>query len=434
MSDYFKRTISVLLTNFSRLPLTLVAGILIARYLGPDGKGILALVVLVATVLKLIGGIGIEFANVYYTSKNRRKIAEIFSNNICIWIISTSSIILLGLLLKDWIIHTILPNLDPAFFNFALLIFPLLLWLSFAHSMFQGLEKFREFNLLKMAEPLIKLAAIIVFVVILNMGLHGGVLSITLTYLLPTLLSVFLLLKLIKTKLRANRILLSESIKYGLKGQIGIFFQFFNYRLDVFLVNYFLDISAVGFYTVSVTLAELLWHIPNSVSLTLFPSVSARDEESAGKFTCRITRVSISVMLIGAIILGILSIYLIPSLYGERFSASILPLQILLPGVIAFGLVKILTGYLHGRGKPLYASIVTICSLVLTLIFDFLLIPQLGIIGAALATTIAYGFSLILTIYFFLKTSGLKLYNLLVPDFKALVYYFTKTNAKSKNI
>lgn len=433
MSDYFKRTLSVLITNFSRLPLTLVAGILIARYLGPDGKGTLALIVLAATVLKLIGGIGIEFANVYYTSKNRRKIAEIFSNNIFIWIISTISIILLGLLLKDRLILTILPNLDPTFFNFVLFVFPLLLWLSFAHSMFQGLEKFKEFNFLRMAEPLTKCATIIVLVVILNMGLYGGVLAIALTYLLPTCLSVYLLLKLVKMKLQTNRFLLFESIKYGLKGQVGIFFQFFNYRLDMFLVNYFLDISAVGFYTVSVTLAELLWHIPNSVSLTLFPNVSSRDEESASRFTCKISRISISVMLISAIILGVLSIYIVPNLYGESFAASILPLQILLPGVIAFGLVKILTGYLHGRGKPLYASIVTICSLILTLIFDFLLIPKLGIMGAALATTIAYGFSLILTIYFFLKISGVKIHEFLVPDFKALVYYFTKTNATSES-
>ena len=105
---------------------------------------------------------------------------------------------------------------------------------------------------------------------------------------------------------------------------------------------------------------------------------------------------------------------------------SLVCCQVLLPGVFGFGLVKILTGYLHGRGKPHYGSIITICSLVLTLFFDLILIPRYAVVGAALATTLAYSFSLILTIYFFTKESGLKLKMFLIPDFKYVILLYRR--------
>lgn len=426
MSEYVKKTLSVLLTNFLKLPLTILSGIFIARFLGPEGKGILVMIVLIATILKLISGCGFEFANVYFISKDKKRLDEILTNNIFVWLLSIVALTALAMFLKNFLLRTFLPNFDPLMFSFAVIVFPFLLWLSFALSIFQGLEKYKEFNLLKLAEPFTKLITIVCLVVFLKMGLFGGICSVTLSYLLPTILSFILLFKLARPKLSVDKRLLEDSIKYGLKGQIGLFFQFFNYRLDMFLVYYFLGINAVGFYTISVTIAELLWQIPNSVALTLFPRVSAKDKKSANEFTCKISRVSVSIMLVTAIICGLLSTYLIPVLYGSRFSVSIRPLQILLPGVIAFGIVKILTGYLHGRGKPQFGSIVTVCALLLTLVFGFYLIPKLGIIGAALATTIAYGFSLILTVFLFVKESELKLWQFLIPDFRDILSYFSK--------
>ena len=190
----------------------------------------------------------------------------------------------------------------------------------------------------------------------------------------------------------------------------------------MFLVSYYLSIREVGLYALSVVIAELLWYIPNSISITLFPKVSAKDRSSANEFTRRVSRALITIMLIAGSIICLIAPVLIRIFYGEQFTESVIPLRILLPGIIAFGMVKILTGHLHGRGKPQYGSIVTVCSLLLTILFDLLLIPRFGIIGAALATTFAYLFSLILTLFFFINMTGLSLKEILIPDFN--VVYF----------
>ena len=426
VSDYFKKTLSVLITNFAILPLNIVAGIFIARYLGAEGKGVLALALLIATILKLAGGIGIEYANVYYTSKKRTMVDRIFTNSILVWILASVILTVIVLLFKDFILITFLPNYDPHIFNLTLAIFPFFLWWSFALAIFQGLENFREFNILKLAVPFVKFVGVISFVVILKMNITGGAFSLVFSYAIPALLSVILLRKHTKLHLTLDKKLLRSSISYGLKGQVGLFFQFFNYRLGIFLVNLFLDLKAVGYYSISIAISELLWYIPNSIALTLFPTTSAKDAKSAVLFTCKVCRKSIAVMLITTVAVGILGKVLIPYLYGKTFEAAVNPLLILLPGVVAYGLVKILIGYLQGQGKPQYGSFVTVISLTLTVIFDFLLIPKLGIAGAALATTIAYGVSFALTSFIFTKIARVGFKDYLTPDFGVVKEYLQK--------
>jgi O-antigen/teichoic acid export membrane protein len=432
VSDYFRKTFSVLITNFAMVPLNIIAGIIIARYLGAEGKGILALVILIATILKLIGGVGIEYANVYFISKNRSKVDQIFTNSIFVWIIASAVLALIIFLLKELVLNTILPGFDRNVFNLTMAVYPFFLWWGFALAIFQGMENFREFNLLKLLVPIIKFGAVVLFVVILQTGIIGGTVSIILSYAIPAVFSIILLSKYTKPKLPLDKALLCNGLSYGLKGQVGLFFQFFNYRLDMFLVNIFMNIQAVGYYSISVAIAELLWYIPNSITLTLFPRTSAKNEKSATLFTCKVCRKSVALMIITSLAVGILGKILIPILYGDAFAAAVNPLLILLPGVVAYGLVKILIGYLQGQGKPQYGSYVTIISLALTIIFDYLLIPTMGIVGAALATTIAYVTSFGLTSLLFIKVSSARVADYLMPDFTVVHEYLYKIYDKQR--
>jgi O-antigen/teichoic acid export membrane protein len=426
MFDYIKKTFSVFFTEISILFLNVVSGILIARLFGPSGKGVLAIMLLIAIVLKLIGGLGLDIANVYIISKKQNQFHKIFSNNVLIWVVSVCVLCLVMLIIRNVIDSALVFKIDQSFFDYSIFLFPFVLWFGLALSMFQGLDRFKEFNLLKIMEPTSKLVGIFFFALILHKSIEAGAFAILLSYIIPTIASFLFIKKFIKRRPRLDKHLLKSSINYGLKGQIGVFFQFFNYRFDMFLVGFFLDTAAVGFYSLSVMIAELLWYIPNSIALTMFPKISREERLTANEFTVKIARNSIPIMLICAVFLGLVGRFLIPVLYGKTFMPSVIPLQILLPGIICFGLVKILTHHMHGMGKPQYGSIVTICSLFLTVIFDFLLIPQIGIIGAAMATSTAYIISLILTICFFKKVSGLKMSEFLKPSFQVIIFLLKK--------
>ena len=71
---------------------------------------------------------------------------------------------------------------------------------------------------------------------------------------------------------------------------MGNVLQFFNYRLDLFLVNYFLGPSGVGIYTVAVSMGEMLWYLPNAVSFVIFPKAANTSKEAMNRFTPRVSR------------------------------------------------------------------------------------------------------------------------------------------------
>ena len=194
-----------------------------------------------------------------------------------------------------------------------------------------------------------------------------------------------------------------STLAFGLKGHVGNVIQFFNYRLDMFIVNYFLGPAGAGLYSVSVRLAELLWYLPNAVGFAIFPKVAATGAEIMNTFTPRVFRMTLGLTVLGALGLALLGKPIIQLVYSSVFEGAYVPMLVLLPGVVLLGGAKVLTNEMAGRGYPLYNSVNTSLTLMVTVLLDWVLIPRFGIIGAALASTIAYITMFVMTIGFHWK-------------------------------
>jgi O-antigen/teichoic acid export membrane protein len=197
-------------------------------------------------------------------------------------------------------------------------------------------------------------------------------------------------------------------LSFGLKGHIGNVLQFFNYRLDMFLVNYFVGPASVGIYGVSVGFAEILWYFPNAVGFVIFPKATATRPEVMSGFTPRVFWVTFGVTALGAGALAILGESLIQVIYSPNFVDAYLPMLVLLPGVILLGSAKVLTNEMVGRGYPQYNSINAGIAFILTVMFDLILIPRLGVLGAALASSISYTAVFLASVGFYLIASRRK--------------------------
>jgi stage V sporulation protein B len=190
--------------------------------------------------------------------------------------------------------------------------------------------------------------------------------------------------------------------------------QFLNYRLDVFLVAFFLTPVEVGFYVTATTLAEKLWEIPHAIRTVLLYQVAARDAKVANFTTARVSRVL--VVLIGSICLlvALVSYPLIFLLYGADYLPAAPALILLMPGIWALGIGKLLVTHLAGLGQPEVGTLGAIISLSLTFILDFLLIPRLGILGASIASSAAYSLSALVISVLFLRITGLHLQDIIL--------------------
>jgi O-antigen/teichoic acid export membrane protein len=181
--------------------------------------------------------------------------------------------------------------------------------------------------------------------------------------------------------------------------------QFFNYRLDAFLVNFFLGPAGVGIYSVSVALAEMLWYLPNAVSFVIFPRAARTRPEAMNAFTPRVFRTTLALTALGGLALAALGRTLIVLIYGEAFAPAYGPLLALLPGVVLLGGAKVLTNEIAGRGHPQYNSMASALGLGLTIFLDLLLIPRFGVLGAAIASSLAYAAIFVAAIVFYARVS-----------------------------
>jgi O-antigen/teichoic acid export membrane protein len=77
----------------------------------------------------------------------------------------------------------------------------------------------------------------------------------------------------------------------------------------------------------------------------------------------------------------------------------------LLPGVVLLGGGKVLTNEIAGRGYPHYNSINAGLALILTIALDLILIPRYGVLGASLASSVAYTLIFLTAIAFYLIVS-----------------------------
>lgn len=192
-------------------------------------------------------------------------------------------------------------------------------------------------------------------------------------------------------------------LSFGVKGAVGNLLQFFNYRLDVFLVNGYLGAGPVGIYTVSTRLAELLWNLPSAVSFVIFPKAAASQGKAMNRFTPRVVAATLALTGLGGLVLALVGPWIIRLVYSRHFMGAYQPMLVLLPGVVLVGGARVLVSEIAGRGHPIYNSFNAGLALVLTLVGDILLIPRMGILGAALASTVSYAAVFFVALLFYAK-------------------------------
>jgi O-antigen/teichoic acid export membrane protein len=199
--------------------------------------------------------------------------------------------------------------------------------------------------------------------------------------------------------------LLRGELAYGTRAVPGQLAERLQFRADSFLVNFFIGVRATGIYSVTSGLAETLWYIPNALGIVMF-SRAVDPSADAGRVAAALTRATVAVTALSAIPAMILGPYLVRAVYGSQFADAGVALRFIMPGIVAYSIVAILTRYLSGRGRPGTSTLILAAGLATNVLANLNLVPRLGINGAALASSISYTATAVLTLVVFQRVSG----------------------------
>jgi len=158
------------------------------------------------------------------------------------------------------------------------------------------------------------------------------------------------------------------------------------------MIQNMIDTKSVGIYDAAVRLTEVWYMIPNILMASLFPAmINSKNNEQ--KYFKRIKLVfilmlTISIVLsIGNVLFSKLIIY---TLYGKEFSGSVIILSIYSFSLIGTFLGLLMNNYLLSENNKVLIFLNSFIAMALNIILNIILIPRMGMAGAAIATAISY--------------------------------------------
>jgi O-antigen/teichoic acid export membrane protein len=419
-------TLNVLGTAAS-MALGFVGSVLLARWLGPSDRGLLALLTSISTLALTLTSFGLPMAVLYYASLPDRSSRRLLGTTLVYGV-------LLAVVLTPlaWVFRR---DLADAFARggggwswvLAAALVPLTFVDWTTHNQLLGKLRFGLYNVLGIVGKAATLVLIVALVVRSGFGVAGALIAaaagsiVMIAGSLPPLLA--------DGRPAFDRRLLATMGRYGARAQVGVIFSTLNYRLDVVILQFFRPLSEVGFYVVAQVIAELVLVLERAFQSSVIPLVAGSEGESRERTTILAVR-NHGILALAACVFNVgFGTLLILVAYGKAYQPALVPMLIILPGIWFLGTGSVVTSDLRGRGRPGIPSIVSAVTLIVTVALDFALIPSFGVRGAAAASLVAYTFYGVASLVVLSRISGVPVRTLIRPTGADLAAYRTAARA-----
>lgn len=368
------------------------------RALGPQLNGLLATLLLLPQTLFAFLNLGLGPSHVYHLSSGRGNHASMRTTN---WVLAAGLWLVVALVLATFAEQSIarfLPGVNRGMALTASLLFPMMLLAAWSSALIQGQRDYRAYNLTLLIQPAT------FFVAILSLRILDAITP--LAVVCCTILSQMSLW--LASERRVSRFgapaparhRLADALRYGLRAHASNVITFLNYRLALYLVSLMLGASAAGKFALSIQLAEVFWLISGAAAMIVFPE-SAATGRTPAQLQDMIEKVALSVVLItgtGALLAGMLAPMAIPWVFGQDYRGSVLPFVTLLPGVVLWSYMSVISNSLAGMGCQGVNIWGALLCLSLNVAGDLIAIPRWGVHGAAMASTIAFSCTTLFTV------------------------------------
>lgn len=408
-------------TSVFSFALTITLSVIIARTLGPAGKGSYDLAIATVGLLSTFLGFAIPTGITYVFAQSHPVSRRLIAVLVCLALVQglVAALLLFSVVNTDLARMFLPPQWErTAVFSMALLLVVTMLT-SYWRAIIVGRQKITQMNLVDLSTQFVMLV-VVLWTIWLSRS-RGVSLSAEVFLWISVGTAAFsaaLSFRLLLPEFAPGPIVgpLRSVLHYAAPCFAANLAQFLNYRLGLFTISLLAGVAAAGLYSLAVSLAQFLWLFSNAMAVVLLPNVAATQQDSRGNAqrTAQSSRIVFWVTALGAALLGVSAQVVIPLVYGQRFQGSVGPFVLVLPGVAFFSIANVLAAYIAGIGRPRLNLLASFLGLLTIIPLNIVLIPILGVNGAALATSLSYTVSTITLIVAFVRESKLPLRSILL--------------------
>lgn len=397
-------TRSTLMTILSQLPahvFGILAGVFITRMLGPEGRGLYTIFYTNTILFCTVFGFSITNSLVFFTA-NKRIEEQRLKTIVVILLVLTFllSVFTLVIWLNSRYAELFLPDSQPSFSLLILFLSTVLIsQVNTAFTAyFQGLRHFRIANRILILNGLYSFlmfagAYVLHIYHYYDFGLTEIIYISVVILLFNTVHWLVYYCRHACTKF-SFRLSWQKDFRtffrFTLLNHISNILLFFNHRLILWFIVFYLDNWQLGIFSLGMGLAQLLYLFSNPLTLVLESFLSADKQENRGELFSRFSRIQFTAVLIVCIIAACTSPSLIPWVYGADFKSSAAILNIILVGVIMSCQSGIIASFFLSGNELKHNAVSSAIGVVVTIVSAPILIQKYQLVGAAFAQVITY--------------------------------------------
>jgi O-antigen/teichoic acid export membrane protein len=367
---------------------TFATAVVIARELGPTGRGLYAVAVTLGAIGAQFGNLGLHASNTFYVAKDRGLLPALIGNTLAVVLVSCVIAALCG------IGFAFSPNVAPVHGTLLLLALasvPFTLAYLLAQGLLLGVNEVRAYNQIESGGKLLAMALICILVLARRSTVELFF-AATLLSIIAAFLWALLRLRRVSAKPpKPSFAVFRQCLGIGVKAYTIAFFGFLLLRIDLLMVKYMLGATEAGYYSISQVLAENTMMFPAVIGLLLFPKLSALSQrEEKLQLANKAVLVTAALMLPVVAIAALAAAPVISVAFGRNFLPAVPPFAWLMPGTYFLGIETVMVQLLNSEGFPPIIVVAWIVDTVINVALNFWAIPRFGIAGASMVSSVCY--------------------------------------------
>ncbi len=217
---------------------------------------------------------------------------------------------------------------------------------------------------------------------------------------------------------------LNEQAKFGLRAAGSSTAGYLNMRIDIFVVSIMLSPAALGWYTLAIGSGELMWQVSRAFVWSAMARIGSDPFAESAALVARLTRNTLAIVGSLGIVAFIAGPWLIVHVYGEGFAQAGAALRWALPGLVAYAAEVALTKFVVLQlGRPLAIVWVQLSAAALCAALTIATVGKFGINAAAGATSFTYLMVTVLLVSIFVRETKIPLHRLLLVQVEDFAHY-----------
>ncbi len=382
--------ITMLATQLALGFLGFLTSTIAARLLGPAGRGELAAVWSIPNLLAMLGGLGMGEAALYFAAKQPTATRSIVQESLRIACFGATGVFIVGVVLLHYVIEDPTTRLSAQLnmpVAFAVAVFAV------CHQPLRALGYSRLWGTFRISIAGTWLLILLTAAIFDSHNIRG----LTLTFVGAQVIVAVWATRLVhrypddEPPMWENFRL--RLLRYGLPSSLITVPYVLNSRLDQVLMIGLVSRSNLGVYTAAVSFSLIAGFPFQALAKVTMPRVAAADD-----WRPIAVRLSLSTLLLVAVVLAVvlpLTGWLFPALMGSGFREGTTAARLLVAAATIRGVADILQETIRGLGQPSRAVVVETIGLMVGLVALLVLIGDHGVTGAAIASILGYGSTLL---------------------------------------